>query len=74
MEMESSLLSWLLEGDVSVQYQVHRDLLGEDRPDLQARIAQEGWGAAFLSKRRPDGPRVYPSAQVLPLGSNGGGD
>jgi hypothetical protein len=50
-----ALISWLLEGDVSLQYQVHRDLLGEERPDLQARIAQEGWGAEFLSHQKPEG-------------------
>ncbi len=49
------LINWLLEGDVSIQYQVRRDLLGEERPDLQARIATEGWGAWFLAQRRPDG-------------------
>jgi len=49
------LISWLLEGDVSLQYQVHRDLLGEERPDLRARIAFEGWGAKFLSSRKPEG-------------------
>jgi len=49
------LIEWLLEGDVSIQYQAHRDLLGEERPDLRQRIEQEGWGAAFLEKRRPQG-------------------
>ena len=49
------LLEWLLAGDVSVQFQVRRDLLGEERPDLQSRIAGEGWGARFLAARRPDG-------------------
>tara|TARA_R110002096_G_scaffold323145_1_gene517275 strand:- start:3492 stop:3677 length:186 start_codon:yes stop_codon:yes gene_type:complete len=29
---------WLLESDVSIQYQVHRDLLLTDRNDLQERI------------------------------------
>ena len=47
--------SWLLSGDVSIQYQVYRDLLSQDRPDLQARIAMEGWGALLLSKRLPNG-------------------
>jgi len=37
------IISWLLQGDVSIQYQVHRDLLGNDRKDLQDRIANEGW-------------------------------
>lgn len=49
------IINWLLEGDVSVQYQTHRDLLGEERPDLRSRIETEGWGAAFLSKRKPEG-------------------
>jgi hypothetical protein len=34
---------------------VHRDLLDQDRPDLQARIATEGWGAKFLSRRKASG-------------------
>jgi hypothetical protein len=49
------MIDWLLEGDVSIQYQVHRDLLSADRKDLQNRIAGEGWGVLFLSKRRSDG-------------------
>jgi len=49
------LIAWLLEGDVSIQYQVHRDLLGTERPDLRERIATEGWGAQFLSFRHNEG-------------------
>jgi hypothetical protein len=49
------LIDWLLEGDVSIQYQVHRDLLGAERADLQERITGEGWGAKFLSFRKPQG-------------------
>lgn len=49
------ILDWLLKGDVSVQYQVHRDLLGNDRKDLQVRIAHEGWGKQILSKQQPNG-------------------
>ncbi len=52
---EEEIIAWLLEGDVSIQYQVHRDLLSIDRPDLQARIAHEGWGAQLLSKRNSNG-------------------
>ncbi len=47
--------NWLLQGDVAIQYQVHRDLLGDERPDLQERIATGGWGAEFLSRRQPNG-------------------
>jgi len=51
-------LAWLLEGDVSIAYQVKRDLLGADINDLsalQGRIATTGWGYNMLSARRPDG-------------------
>ena len=51
----NQLIDWLLAGDVSIQYQVHRDLLGSNQPELQARIAAEGWGAAFLNARKNDG-------------------
>ena len=53
--LTEELLEWLLAGDVAVQYQVHRDLLGEDRPDLRDRIASEGHGAALLAARGPSG-------------------
>ncbi len=49
------IIRWLLEGDVAIQYQVYRDLLSTDREDLRNRIELEGWGAAFLSKRNPNG-------------------
>ena len=49
------IIQWLLEGDVSIQYQVYKDLLGKDRKDLQARIEKEGWGKAFLDKRHKEG-------------------
>jgi len=52
---EQKIIEWLLEGDVSIQYQVNRDLLGEDRKDLQERIAREGWGNCYLSKRNSNG-------------------
>ena len=53
--LNDRLLDWLLASDVAIQYQVHRDLLDEERSDLRARIATEGWGAQFLAARRPDG-------------------
>lgn len=52
---EQQIIEWLLEEDVSIQYQVHRNLLGDNRKDLQDRIAKEGWGIQFLSKRNPNG-------------------
>jgi hypothetical protein len=55
LDPDHPLIRWLLDGDVAIQYQVHRDLVGELRPDLQARIATEGWGARFLSFRGANG-------------------
>jgi hypothetical protein len=52
---ENQRIQWLLEGDVSIQYQVHRDLLNSDRPQLRERIATEGWGAEFLQLRNQNG-------------------
>ena len=51
----SDVIKWLLEGDVAIQYQVYRDLLDRERPELQARIAREGWGAHYLKCRNADG-------------------
>jgi hypothetical protein len=55
MMKDNNLIDWLLEGDVSNQYQVYRDLLGQVRPDLQKRTAAEGWGARFLAEQNEDG-------------------
>ncbi|MBK8847519.1 MAG: hypothetical protein IPO27_13640 [Bacteroidetes bacterium] len=52
---KQQVIDWLMEGDVSIQYQVWRDLLGVKKKKLQERIANEGWGFKFLSKRNPDG-------------------
>ncbi|MCL4831109.1 MAG: hypothetical protein KJZ86_01675 [Caldilineaceae bacterium] len=49
------IIHWLLEGDVAIQYQTRRDLLETDSPALQKRIAEEGWGLAFLRERQPNG-------------------
>jgi hypothetical protein len=51
----NQIIAWLLEGDVSIQYQVQRDLLGVEKPALQKRIATEGWGAQFLQARHANG-------------------
>ncbi len=55
MYMNQQIIDRLLEGDVSIRYQTHRDLLDRNRPDLQRRIAGEGWGKRFLDCRNPDG-------------------
>ncbi len=51
-------VAWLLEGDVSVQYMACRDLIQADGTvlsRLRERIASEGFGAAFLSRRNAGG-------------------
>jgi hypothetical protein len=52
---QADIIEWLLTGDVSIQYQTKRDLLGTDDARLRDRIAKEGWGTRFLSCRRSDG-------------------
>jgi len=49
------LIDWLLRGDVAIQYQVHRDLLGREKSSLRDRITTEGWGAKFLDFRNIQG-------------------
>ena len=49
------IIRWLLKGDISIKYQVYRDLLGEEREDFRNRIETEGWGRKFLSKRNNNG-------------------
>jgi len=53
--IDESIIKWLLEGDPSIQYQVHRDLLDQDSKKLQGRISKEGWGAEFLSLQNKNG-------------------
>lgn len=47
--LEDEVVRWLLDSEVAVQFQTHRDLLDDTRPDLRARIASEGTGARILS-------------------------
>lgn len=52
------ILTWLLDGDPAIHWQVRRDLLGEPpaacEPD-RARVATEGWGARLLALQDPAG-------------------
>lgn len=53
--IDKEIMEWLLDSDVSIQYQVNRDLIKLDRPDLRERIQNEVWGAKFLSVRKDNG-------------------
>ena len=55
MTLNLEVLDWLLAGDSAVQFQVRRDLLGDERPDLQLRIPHDGDAAAILAAQRGDG-------------------
>jgi prenyltransferase beta subunit len=50
-----NLTEWLLEGDVSIKYQVYRDILGELKPDIRKRIETEGFGKKLLSLQQDNG-------------------
>lgn len=52
---DKEIIKWLLQGDVSIQYQVYRDLLGDERKELKDKIENEGWGQKFLSFRKENG-------------------
>ncbi len=52
------VVSWLLQGDPAVVWQVQRDLLGRAEATwakTRRRVAREGWGARLLSHRADDG-------------------
>lgn len=53
--VSEQIIKWLLDGDIAIQYQVHRDLLSLQRDDLQLRIGTEGWGAQFLGYQKSNG-------------------
>lgn len=49
------IIKWLLEGDISIQYQTYRDLLNQNLPNLKSRIHQEGYGKTLLDLQGADG-------------------
>lgn len=58
MPTDAALLTWMLDSDPSLRWQVERDLAGEPRAMWQAtraRVATEGMGAALLAHQDDDG-------------------
>jgi hypothetical protein len=56
--MNTEIISWLLEGDPSIRWQVQRDLLNSSTAKVEAerrKIAKEGWGARLLALQDADG-------------------
>jgi hypothetical protein len=57
-DSKSSLMSWLLDSDPSIRWQVVRDLTGAPGGEVaaeRARVATEGAGARLLALQAPDG-------------------
>jgi hypothetical protein len=55
---DDELVAWLLEGDPSIRWRVHRDILASPGSTVaaeRARVAAEGWGAKLISLQDPDG-------------------
>ena len=56
--VDEHVIDWLLEGDPSIRWRVHRDLLGSPESvvrDERAKVATEGWGSKLISLQDPDG-------------------
>ena len=52
------VMSWLLDSDPAIRWQVMRDLAGAPEDLIaaeRARVADEGWGARLLALQRPIG-------------------
>jgi hypothetical protein len=52
------VITWLLDADPSIRWQVMRDLTDTPTEIVaaeRARVASEGWGARLLDEQRPDG-------------------
>jgi hypothetical protein len=55
---DGELVAWLLKGDPSIRWRVHRDLLGSSAATVRterANVATEGWGAKLISLQDADG-------------------
>jgi hypothetical protein len=55
---EGPVISWLLDSDPSIRWQVMRDLMGASAREIaaeRAKVATEGWGAHLLALQGTDG-------------------
>jgi hypothetical protein len=56
--MKPEIIHWLLEGDPSIRWQVHHDLLNSSLAKIEAerkKIAKEGWGTRLLALQDSNG-------------------
>ena len=57
-QISEGVISWLLDGDPAIRWQVMQDLLGAPADEVareRARVAAEGWGADLLRRQDPEG-------------------
>lgn len=54
-KVDDHVMQWLLAGDGAVRFQTHRDLLADERPDLEQLVASDGDAATILDARGADG-------------------
>jgi hypothetical protein len=55
---DDELVGWLLEGDPSIRWRVHQDLIGSSATMVRAeraKVATEGWGGKLIALQDPDG-------------------
>jgi hypothetical protein len=67
------VVTWLLEGDPAIRWQVMRDLSGASPEDVateRARVEHEGWGARLLAAGDADG--LWAGGACFPAGFTGG--
>jgi len=58
MKIDDLIFEWLMEGDPAVQWQVQKDLMGEESHVYQSTqhlVAEEGWGARLVGMQDPSG-------------------
>lgn len=70
--LDAALTGWLLEADVSLRWQVERDLLGLEEQTwaaTRARVASEGFGARLLALQDTDGQ--WAGGAYFPAGFDG---
>jgi hypothetical protein len=69
------VITWLLEGDPAIRWQVLADLLGAPTSEVEAertRVEHEGWGARLLAHQGADG--LWAGGAYVPADHVWGGD
>ena len=55
VELDASVVEWLLEGDPAIRWQVKRDLLDAQFGTERKQVAKKGWGRRLLALQCEDG-------------------